>query len=120
MVEYQVAGAGGVDWVLVSNSIPAPALSGQQRGSSSCPAPPFTIHDLQPGTAYTVRVTAHNSAGSAVEQWPGRTGGGPPARLAGAGARAAGLLTGCLTVRSSPLTFVAQFFLRLSMLSNVL
>ena len=29
----------------------------------------FTIYDLQPSTGYTVRITAHNSAGSSVNTY---------------------------------------------------
>ena len=57
VVEYQPSGHH--EWNLVSNNV-KPGLSGGL----------FLISDLRPGTAYTLRMTAHNSAGSTVATFP--------------------------------------------------
>ena len=46
-------------WHLVSNNVIVRPHSQQM----------FTIYDLQPSTGYTVRITAHNSAGSSVNTY---------------------------------------------------
>ena len=55
VVEYQPSGHPA--WNLVSNNV-KPSLG------------LFLISDLRPGTAYTLRMTAHNSAGSTVATFP--------------------------------------------------
>ena len=57
VVEYQPSGH--PEWNLVSNNV-KPGLSGGL----------FLISALRPGTAYTLRMTAHNSAGSTVATFP--------------------------------------------------
>ena len=51
VVEYQLQGGRGEEWHTVSNNLDDKTEL-------------FPIHDLQPHTGYTLRVTAHNSAGS--------------------------------------------------------
>ena len=59
VVEYQPSGHPA--WNLVSNNVkPGEAAAGGL----------FLISDLRPGTAYTLRMTAHNSAGSTVATFP--------------------------------------------------
>ena len=57
VIEYSTAGTG--EWHLVSNNVVL------QPGSREI----FTIYDLAGGTGYTVRITAHNSAGSSVNTY---------------------------------------------------
>ena len=57
VIEYSTAGS--QEWHLVSNNVVL------QPGSREM----FTIYDLDGGVSYTVRITAHNSAGSSVNTY---------------------------------------------------
>ncbi len=71
VVEYRLrgkpSGGNGGDWVLVNNNVKLNGGGGGGRRDAA--SSEFAILDLSPETMYTLRITAHNAAGSTVQKY---------------------------------------------------
>ena len=64
-----VSSGHGNDWVLVNNNVKPTMVSSNNGDNDVEELNHFSVLDLMPETRYTLRMTAHNSAGSTVQEY---------------------------------------------------